>query len=681
MRRSSFLQTPPLSPPQLESMRLELEKTLNSDHSLNRKTLFFISFFEHLIAQKNHDMYRSYFLEFAGWVPELTGSMESRGWEPRVLVMFLDIVDVFENYSCRHSDIYSDARAKLSPAAIMANLYAGNLEGAAKIAGLDAVDMDKALEASPAQSALDNAVLFCHLLDQNEYPYRHEIRLALKKWQNLESYSPQSTPILLVEAVHGSENLDQNVGIVTSLSGAVRERPEDADRDLVSLNNRVHYDKNSIYWTLLDGVAAARSCQGHNNKMKRSLSFQFSIPEKNAVFSGNSIGAPAAILAYALIENRYYRTNYFHLAGQTALTGAIQPGGNILPVDANGLKSKLKSVFFSPINRVIVPAENQIEAARFVAKLKNDYPNRHLTIEGIDHLLQAVQNRNLTKIDHISTAKKTVGWIKRLPRHYLHSAATALFFIIMMLFILIFRSPHTGQPANFELVNGQLRIFDENSRFLWSYDLKAQFKTVVYENERFQPVVIRDIDFDQKTDVLFGVYDDKNALVSGRVWRFDHRGNVVWKRKMGKAVTFGGELFQDHFRVSNIFVRDLDRNGENEIIQFAYNYPDFPQVCQVTDINGNLLKEYWHAGHANIIAFKDINGDGSDEILMGGQNNEYHDAVLAVLDFHHLSGCSPPNPRIALLSRFITPGNGNVLPALSRHRLSAVRHQRSNLAY
>jgi hypothetical protein len=50
---------------------------------------------------------------------------------------------------------------------------------------------------------------------------------------------------------------------------------------------------------------------------------------------------------------------------------------------------------------------------------------------------------------------------------------------------------------------------------------------------------------------------------------------------------------------------------------------------------------YVHVGHIMDIEVVDLDGDGTQEILLCGVNNSYRSAFLAVLDSRAVSGCSP----------------------------------------
>jgi hypothetical protein len=67
---------------------------------------------------------------------------------------------------------------------------------------------------------------------------------------------------------------------------------------------------------------------------------------------------------------------------------------------------------------------------------------------------------------------------------------------------------------------------------------------------------------------------------------------------------------------------------------------DFPNQFAILDDKGKTLKEYWHSGHLPVLEVNDVNGDGFEEILLGGVNNGYGCATLVVLDPRNVSGAS-----------------------------------------
>ena len=66
----------------------------------------------------------------------------------------------------------------------------------------------------------------------------------------------------------------------------------------------------------------------------------------------------------------------------------------------------------------------------------------------------------------------------------------------------------------------------------------------------------------------------------------------------------------------------------------------YPDQVVVLSHTGTVLGEYWHSGQLSYGDLADLDGDGNQEILLGGMSNGYHAATLVVLDPHDLGGAS-----------------------------------------
>ena len=62
----------------------------------------------------------------------------------------------------------------------------------------------------------------------------------------------------------------------------------------------------------------------------------------------------------------------------------------------------------------------------------------------------------------------------------------------------------------------------------------------------------------------------------------------------------------------------------------------------------NVVGEYWHPGHLNVMELGDIDQDGRVELLLGGVNNRHHSATLVGLDPDNVAGTTRPiiDPRV-----------------------------------
>jgi len=66
----------------------------------------------------------------------------------------------------------------------------------------------------------------------------------------------------------------------------------------------------------------------------------------------------------------------------------------------------------------------------------------------------------------------------------------------------------------------------------------------------------------------------------------------------------------------------------------------YPDQVVLLSTDGRVLREYWHSGVLTQIALADVDGDGKNEIVLGGVNNGYRAATLIVLDPGGFSGAS-----------------------------------------
>ncbi len=157
---------------------------------------------------------------------------------------------------------------------------------------------------------------------------------------------------------------------------------------------------------------------------------------------------------------------------------------------------------------------------------------------------------------------------------------------------------------------------------------------------RLPSLVIRDIDGDGRNEVLFAVQKKDDAYGEGRLYCFDSRGNERWHFDAGRETRFGGLTYSPDYRIYGFALHDFNRDGREEIVVISYHYPMWPCQLAVLDARGRPTGEFWNSGYLNDLAIQDIDGDGKDELIVSGVNNEYGGCII-VLDPAHVSGCSP----------------------------------------
>jgi hypothetical protein len=206
-------------------------------------------------------------------------------------------------------------------------------------------------------------------------------------------------------------------------------------------------------------------------------------------------------------------------------------------------------------------------------------------------------------------------------------------------------------------------VYNRHGEELWrkhigsGIDLETLPSYVAEQQSQGFPVV--DIDGDGRNEI-FAVFGWANWRVQGNpllrtMICFKADGSERWRYELHRNISIGNIPFSDDYRFYQMVVNDFDKDGKYEVIAFATHIPWFPNVIVKLDAqNGSLLGEYWHNGMPGWIDHKDIDGDGVEELFMGGQNNRLQQASLAVLDPREIRGQAPSPPEFTVDG--ISPG-------------------------
>jgi hypothetical protein len=236
-------------------------------------------------------------------------------------------------------------------------------------------------------------------------------------------------------------------------------------------------------------------------------------------------------------------------------------------------------------------------------------------------------------------------YIRWLLAGFVPIAAAALFMI---------GKPGTlrsGQPVDFHIRGTNLIILGENGKELWRKDLKIEgleseetyrtcFQTSTSGDSRLPWLIIKDIDGDGRNEVLFAVKTREDRYGEGGLFCFDGKGKELWRFAAGRKMSFGGRTYSPDYRIHGLALDDFNGDGRQEIAVVSFQYPQWPCQLALLDCRGRMIGEFWNSGQVKDIAFQDLDGDGRDEMIAGGVNNQYGPFV-AVFDPNHVEGCSP----------------------------------------
>jgi hypothetical protein len=216
-----------------------------------------------------------------------------------------------------------------------------------------------------------------------------------------------------------------------------------------------------------------------------------------------------------------------------------------------------------------------------------------------------------------------------------------------------------GQPADFAIEGSYFIALDRHKHELWRYDTKVEeLLPESYFRQHFQVLsrnddgdlpclVISDIDGDGDVEVLITPKGRSDTTGLGWLVCLDRTGKERWRFEAGRELTCGSKVYSPDYRISGFVCHDLDDDRRLETLVIAFQKPDWPCQMVVLDASGRTVGEYWNAGYLRYPLFHDLDGDGREELIVCGVNNEYKGGCLMVFDPGRISGASPQSGKFA----------------------------------
>lgn len=186
-----------------------------------------------------------------------------------------------------------------------------------------------------------------------------------------------------------------------------------------------------------------------------------------------------------------------------------------------------------------------------------------------------------------------------------------------------------------------LVVYDEEGRVAWRYTLPnepVEFRTPSDQTHDSWRIV--DVDGDGRREILFPLRSASDSARDDELYLFSSDGTVLWQRHFAKTITRKKEPLKGPFTVRRFALVPIVGKKESRIVVASNHRIHSPTLITLLDTRGNILREYWHAGHIASILVDDLDLDGRPEIYLGGIANGYKSADLTVLDPENFSGSS-----------------------------------------
>jgi hypothetical protein len=193
-----------------------------------------------------------------------------------------------------------------------------------------------------------------------------------------------------------------------------------------------------------------------------------------------------------------------------------------------------------------------------------------------------------------------------------------------------------SKPANlvrFSVDGNLLTVYDERDRRAWTH---------LFETSQGYPDRgwFFDLDADGSNEFLFAEWGTSTVKT---VHCFRRNGSIAWSVKPGRSITNGrGQVIIPKYMVETIVRLAKPRADGGQLLVLSHHTFSWPAQLLVVTPDGRPVAEYWHPGWLMDVTAADLDGDGVEEILLGGVNNSFGEtgsgASLVVLDSRFQTG-------------------------------------------
>jgi DNA-binding winged helix-turn-helix (wHTH) protein len=232
-------------------------------------------------------------------------------------------------------------------------------------------------------------------------------------------------------------------------------------------------------------------------------------------------------------------------------------------------------------------------------------------------------------------------------------AAVAVAIVLIGLAVLLSARhvSHTQEPSRVAVNGRVLAMLDQEGGAIWHFELPSRNPPPLPDPADFERPhpVIADLD-DGKKELLYVVHDDDAGAAADTVYCFGPTGKVRWTHQIGRELQSisTARVYPKHYSLTWIGVLHRATPAGGKILVGGHRGGSSMFCIELLTSQGKVVGEYYHPGWLWAIGLMDLDGDGSDEIILGGVNNAYgnlpgfdHPMTLVVLDSLHVQGQGP----------------------------------------
>lgn len=368
----------------------------------------------------------------------------------------------------------------------------------------------------------------------------------------------------------------------------------------------------------------------HRLRRNTSMRITYTIDQPASTLMGNSVGLALALLGQAFLKDYQNGWRTRHLFSQRiAVTGTVNTDGEVTPIDEGRLARKLEAAFWGPVQQVLVPPHQKPTADHIIQNLIHRYPDRPFEIRAQPSISAVTADDNIIRVKQRSVFDQIA---LRTSKFWLLTGFAA---VVLALFLYYyFGVLHQSEPNSFHPLGNGLGVVKNSHGYVVGDTIRG-----IHD----RGVDIADLDGDGHNEILIGHIAqclDPPGL-SGTLTAYNRKRNPQWRIPLGKPIHFGKKYYDNTYSTWFVETADLDQDGSVEIIT-ATSHIFFPTRIAVLNSAGEILSEYWNAGHFYDVLVCDLIPDnGTLEIVAAGVNNTGANGILTVLNPWEMQGGSP----------------------------------------
>ncbi len=360
--------------------------------------------------------------------------------------------------------------------------------------------------------------------------------------------------------------------------------------------------------------------------------------ERLGEYAGNSLGI-ALVLAFLQELFVFYNTPIkLRVAEDIAFTGGLDENGKVIPLKNNAyIKTKIGSIFYSNINKIILHRDDEEVAKTELNKLLLKYPERKLKLIGVEDFDDLMNRRDIVEIKKQNIALRAYIFSRQ------HKFSLVVL-IIAVLSVVYINMDFNTNPDYLTNVNRIVCVHNNRGRILWQKRIFQSTRSKDFNRQSRQLYErVININNDNYNEVLLAAYSLHEGArnFANYVACFDHKGSLMWKYSFQDSVATSRD--QHTIVYESAIIDTLTENGRLNVLLYARNDPNYPSAIYRLDAETGkrLPGTFWHPGHICGVALGDFNHSGKKEIVAVAINNCYETCALFSIDVDNIGGQAP----------------------------------------